>query len=80
MEKTSLVLELVNSLVSTRWSWQMTHIMLHVRLCLCWGARWIDEGEKITNYFFGLEKRNYINKTNDLKLTLSNAEEMHETI
>ena len=25
-------------------------------------ARWIADGEKITNYFRGLEKRNYISK------------------
>lgn len=26
-------------------------------------ARWIEEGEKNTKYFFNLEKRNYVNKT-----------------
>ena len=26
-------------------------------------ARWIEDGEKITKYFCGLEKRNYINKS-----------------
>ena len=41
-------------------------------------ARWITEGEKITKYFCGLEKRNYISKQM-LKLTLSNGEELYET-
>ena len=26
-------------------------------------AKWIEEGEKTTKYFFAHEKRNYINKT-----------------
>ncbi|WP_419609554.1 reverse transcriptase family protein [Thiolapillus sp.] len=41
-------------------------------------ARWIAEGEKITKYFCGLEKRNYVSKQM-LKLTLSNGEELYET-
>ncbi|WP_419639334.1 hypothetical protein, partial [Thiolapillus sp.] len=38
----------------------------------------IAEGEKITKYFCGLEKRNYVSKQM-LKLTLSNGEELYET-
>ena len=35
-------------------------------------ARWIADGEKITKYFCGLEKRNYISKQMT-KLTLNNG-------
>ena len=38
-------------------------------------ARWIADGEKITKYFCGLEKRNYISKQMT-KLTLNNGEEI----
>ena len=41
-------------------------------------ARWIADGEKITKYFCGLEKRNYISKQMT-KLTLNNGEEIHES-
>ena len=41
-------------------------------------ARWIAEGEKVTTYFCGLEKRNYISKQM-IKLTLNNGEEIYET-
>ena len=41
-------------------------------------ARWIADGEKITKYFCGLEKRNYISKQMT-KLTLNNGEEIYES-
>ncbi len=41
-------------------------------------ARWIAEGEKITKYFCGLEKRDYVSKQM-LTLTLSNGEKLYET-
>ena len=41
-------------------------------------TRWIADGEKITNYFCGLEKRNYISKQMT-KLTLNNGEEIYES-
>ena len=41
-------------------------------------ARWIADGEKITKYFCGLEKRNYISKQMT-KLTLNNREEIYES-
>ena len=41
-------------------------------------ARWIAEGEKITKYFCGLEKRNYISKQMT-KLTLSNGNEIYDS-
>ena len=41
-------------------------------------ARWIADGEKITKYFCGLEKRNYISKQMT-KLTLNNGEEICES-
>ena len=40
-------------------------------------ARWIADGEKITKYFCGLEKRNYVSKQMT-KLTLNNGEEIYE--
>ena len=39
-------------------------------------ARWIAEGEKITKYFCGLEKSNYVSKQM-IKLTLNNGEEIY---
>lgn len=36
-------------------------------------ARWVENGEKVTKYFCGLEKRNYINKSIN-KLELRNGE------
>ena len=47
-------------------------VLLHSR------ARWIADGEKITKYFYGLEKRNYISKQMT-KLTLNNGEEIYES-
>ena len=41
-------------------------------------ARWIAEEEKITKYFCGLEKRNYVSKQ-VIKLTLNNGEGIYET-
>ena len=41
-------------------------------------ARWVAEGEKITKYFCGLEKRNYVCKQM-IRLTLNNGEEIYET-
>ena len=41
-------------------------------------ARWIAEGEKITKYFCGLEKRNCIGKQMT-KRTLSNGDETHHS-
>ena len=41
-------------------------------------ARWIADGEKLTKYFCGLEKRNYISKQMT-KLTLNNGEEIYES-
>ena len=42
-------------------------------------ARWIADGEKkITKYFCGLEKRNYISKQMT-KLTLNNGEEIYKS-
>ena len=38
----------------------------------------IADGEKITKYFCGLEKRNYISKQMT-KLTLNNGEEIYES-
>ena len=41
-------------------------------------ARWIADGEKITKYFCGLEKRNYVRKQMT-KLALNNGEEIYES-
>ena len=41
-------------------------------------ARWIADGENITKYFCGLEKRKYIRKQMT-KLTLNNREEIYES-
>ena len=41
-------------------------------------ARWIADGEKITKYFCGLEKRNYISKQMT-KPALNNGEEIYES-
>ena len=51
---------------------RMEGVLLHSR------ARWIADGEKITKYFCGLEKRNYISKQMT-KLTLNNGEEIYES-
>ena len=40
--------------------------------------RWIADGKKITKYFCGLEKRNYISKQMT-KLILNNGEEIYES-
>ena len=40
-------------------------------------ARWVENGEKPTKYFCGLEKRNYINKTID-KVQLGNGHTIKE--
>lgn len=41
-------------------------------------ARWIADGEKITKYFCGLEKRNYISKQMT-KLTLNNGKDIYDS-
>ena len=40
-------------------------------------ASWVAEGEQITKYFCGLEKRNYVSKQVN-KLAASNGSELHE--
>ena len=42
-------------------------------------CRWIEEGEKPTKYFCGLEKRNYVNKTID-RLMLNNNITIDHTV
>ena len=51
---------------------KMEGVLLRLR------ARWIVDSEKITKYFCGLEKRNYISKQMT-KLTLNNGEEIYES-
>ena len=41
-------------------------------------ARWIDEGEKITKYVYGLEKRDFVSKQ-IIQLTLNDGNVLTET-
>ena len=52
---------------------RMEGVLLRLR------ARWIVDGEKITKYFCGLEKRNYISKQMTKLITLNNGEEIYES-
>ena len=61
---------LQEELISIR-EYKMKGVLLRSR------ARWVAEGEKITKYFCGLEKRNYVSKQVN-KRAASNGSELHE--
>ena len=48
-------------------------------------ARWLEEGEKPTNYFFNLENRHFVSKrmstlTNKYNVELNNKKEVEQEI